>query len=283
LTPFKALLIGHDPGLMQSLPSLLSRSGFSLDVISQSSLLQHTHQIRELIYAGSDKHLLDLIEKQCPENYDLVILGDDLTIRLILQSNLPAQTKLKLLPVTSENHYSHLYSKIGLSQVLEAGKVLTPKYGVAKSPSELIPLANNLGYPVVIKIDASTSGKGVFICQSDRNISDLILKLPHYLGFSFPVLLQQKIAGPSLDLSAFYQDGKLIHFCHALEEKTSYPLGPSNVRTYTQLGHLDQKIFAELQAVGKALGADGFANITAIWSKSNQERYVDSNTKCNTV
>jgi len=243
MTPFKALLIGSDPGLLQMIPDLLARAGFTVDVISQSALLQHTHQIRDLVYAQSDKELLELTEKQIPEHYDLVIIGDDVTIRLLLQSNLPAQTKLKLLPVTSQIHYSHLFSKIGLSQALETGKVLTPKYGVANSTSELIPLANGLGYPVVVKVNASFGGQGVFICQSDYDIADLAPKLAQYPNFSFPVLVQEKIEGLCLDLSAFYQDGKLIYFCHAVEEKHTSPLGPSNVRTYTQLGCLDREIF----------------------------------------
>ena len=273
MIPFKALLIGSDPGLLQMIPNLLTRARFTVDVISQSALLQHTHQIKDLVYARSDEALLALAEKQISKHYDLVIIGDDITLRLILQSNLPAQTKLKLLPVTSENHYSHLFSKIGLSQAFEAGKVLTPQYGVANSASEFIPLANSLGYPVLIKVDASFGGQGVFVCQSDHDIANLAPKLAQHPHFRFPVLVQEKIEGLCLDLSAFYQAGKLISFCHAVEEKTTSPLGPSNVRTYTQLGYLDQKIFTELEAVGKALGADGFANISAIWSQTNLQRY----------
>ena len=273
MIPFKALLIGSDPGLLQMIPGLLTRARFTVDVITQSALLQHTHQIKDLVYARSDEALLELAEKQISKHYDLVIIGDDITLRLILQSNLPAQTKLKLLPVTSENHYSHLFSKIGLSQAFEAGKVLTPQYGVANSASEFIPLANSLGYPVLIKVDASFGGQGVFVCQSDHDIANLAPKLAQHPHFRFPVLVQEKIEGLCLDLSAFYQAGKLISFCHAVEEKTTSPLGPSNVRTYTQLGCLDREIFLELAALGKALGADGFANITAIWSNINGQRY----------
>lgn len=266
-------MIGSDPGHLQLMPDLLARAGFTVDVISQSALLQHTHQIRDLVYAKSEKELLELTEKQIAEHYDLVIIADDLTLRLVLQSELQAQTKLKLLPVTSENHFSHLFSKVRLSQALAAGKVLTPQYGVANSTAELTRLANTLGYPVMVKVDASTGGKGVFICQSDRDIDDLAPRLAQYPHFRFPVLVQKKIEGLCLDLSAFYQAGQLIHFCHAIEEKTTSPLGPSNVRTYTQLACLDEEIFTELAAVGKALGADGFANITAIWSKADQQRY----------
>ncbi len=279
MTLLKALLIGSDPGLMGPIPPLLSRAGFVIDVISQSPLLQKTPKIRGLTYVYSDEEVLETLRIQTARDqsdwqYDLVIISDDVTLSLILQSNLPKKIKVSLLPVTSELHFGHLYSKIGLSQALLAGHILTPKYAVAQNTAELIPLANTLGYPVVIKIDASSGGSGVFICQSNQDISDLLINQHERINCSLPLLIQEKIEGSTLDLSAFYQDGQLIYFSHAVEERTTYPLGPSCLRTYTQLGALDQAIFTELAAIGKALGADGFSNITSVWSNIDRKRYI---------
>jgi len=270
---FKALLIGSDPGLMQPIPAILGRAGFVVDVISQSKIFQHSNSIAHLIYVSTQEELLETIASNVFSSYDLVVIGDDITLQLIVQSDLPDQTKLKLLPVISSAYYFHLFSKIGLSHALETGHVLTPQFRIAHETSELIPLADTLGYPVVIKIDASFGGHGVFICDSDQDISDLLSKLLRYPNFRLPLLVQKKIEGTTLDLSAFYQDGKLIHFCHATEIKTTYPLGPSYLRTYTQLGILDKELYLELTALGQALGANGFVNLESIWSSVDGRRY----------
>ena len=274
MKPLKVLLIGSDPGLLQPIPSLLTRAGFTVDVISQTPLLRATNQINNLWFARDNEHLLELVASHAPEPYDLIVLSEDVTISLILKSSLPSKLKLKLLPVTAEKYYPHLFSKIGLSKALEAGNVLTPSFAIAQHLQELSPLANSLGYPVMIKINASSGGIGVFICKSDRDIDHLLHTQEERLSSNLPLLIQKKIEGITLDLSAFYQNGELIYFSHAAEEKTMYPLGPSCVRTYTQLGALDKSIYEELAGLGKALGAHGFSNITAIWSCEDHRRYI---------
>ena len=269
----RALLIGRIPGLLQPVPNLLSRAGFTVDVISLTPLVQRHATMNSLCLVSGDALLLRHLEEQHLEQYNLVILGDDRTIELIAHSDLPAPKKLKLLPVISEHFYYHLYSKIGLSLILEKAKVLTPPYAVVQELHELTPAADRLGYPVMLKLDASTGGKGVFVCQSSEELLAYVTQWLAQPSFQFPLLVQKIIEGTSLDLSAFYQDGQLIHFCHAVEEKTTYPLGPSNLRSYTQLGNLDSKIFSELSALGKALGANGFTNITAIDCAQDQRRY----------
>ncbi|HSR55756.1 MAG TPA: hypothetical protein VLN73_05920, partial [Alphaproteobacteria bacterium] len=48
---------------------------------------------------------------------------------------------------------------------------------------------------------------------------------------------------------------------------------PSSVRTYSQLALVEADVFDELQAVGNALGAHGFVNISCIRSEADGRRY----------
>lgn len=50
--------------------------------------------------------------------------------------------------------------------------------------------------------------------------------------------------------------------------------GASSLRKYYQTSVVDKEIFLEVQQLGKALGADGFTNISCIQSVDGGGRYV---------
>jgi hypothetical protein len=137
------------------------------------------------------------------------------------------------------------------------------------SVDEACKAAEDLGYPVLLKVDASGGGGGVYNCLSSADFyclnADIWLK---------SVLIQKKIHGRDLDLSALFLEGELIHFSYSKVEKIVLNhFGPSSVRTYFSLSSVDEKIFDELREVGKALGAHGFTNITCIEAYDGSGRY----------
>ena len=106
----KALIIGECLQLIFPFPSLLSRAGFEVDAISNNSTLKKSRFISNFeLVEGRD--FLNLITKKQLDDYDFIIPTDDLILSLIINSNLPVATKLKLLPVNSEENLKHIYSK----------------------------------------------------------------------------------------------------------------------------------------------------------------------------
>lgn len=217
----------------------------------------------------TEKEQIPYTAVQQNTQYDLVIVGDDATLYLILHSNLTQEEKLHLLPITNHKHFQHLWSKIGLSLALENTSLSIPAFEIVSHPQELHEKAQKLGYPFFIKIDSSGGGDGVFLCENKN-----ILKQYELTNLIYPLLLQEKIEGTLLDISGFYQEENLICFHYAkMDHLIHNAFGPSCVRTYTHPSKIDPIIYQELIILGKALGIHGFANVSCIHSSKDQKRY----------
>ena len=265
----EALLIGgHWPDFMAVTLELLARAGFAVDIISINDSLKHNRSIRNYVFAQNDDILIKAAVDQARKHYSLVVVTDDPTLGAILHSDLHEEEKAQLLPVISKEHLGHIFSKIGLSLLLDKSGINTPGYAIANNEQELKASLAMLGYPVVIKLDSSTGGRGVFECANESDLG-VISSKPHI----YPVLAQKKIMGSEVSFEAFYQNGALIHFACSMVERYQYRFGPTSVRRYTQLAFLEKEIFDQLSLLGKALGADGFANISSIRSGQDGRLY----------
>ena len=256
-----ALLIGRGHSLAWVLPQMLSRAGFSVDVITSSSFMRRAKFVRHCDIVPLSRSLIPTIRRRMGNSYNWIIVTEDGTLSEILESDLSVEEKRKLLPVQGEEHFAHLYSKIGLSRAFKTHGVNTPPFLVIHNREEALLAANQLGYPILLKRDASGGGNGVFPCNSPSDINALSEST-----FAKPLLAQKKISGFELDLSALYLEGELVHFSYAKVEKTVKNFGPSTLRTYRPLREVDREIFYELKQIGRALGANGFTNIACIQS-----------------
>ncbi len=267
-----ALLIGEAMGLMCALPSLLFRSGFNVYVITNDQRLKQSDFISgyELVL---DPKLMPIIAAQRNlDLYDFIIPCDDNILKNILNSDIAIEDKLKLLPVNNEKDFKHLCSKIGLSKVLSEANVNIPSFKVTNNFFEAISAAKELGYPVLAKVDFSAGGAGVFECQKESDFNSINPEL-----FELPILIQKKINGSKIDLSALYRDGKLIHFSYSeVKAVVLNKFGPSSVRIYHQLSTIDHQIFTEVAKLGEALGANGFVNIGVIKSDDNKIYFFEA-------
>ncbi|MFZ1548306.1 MAG: hypothetical protein WAT12_14625 [Candidatus Nitrotoga sp.] len=264
----QALLVGENVELMIAVPTLLSRAGFAVDVITNSYFFKNHPAIRNFEFVANSDDIARVASEKSKNNYSLIVIGDDNTLKKILNSDLSAEEQLELLPIQTIKNLDHIYSKIGLSRVFREFGINTPEFCIAKDKSELERSVESLGYPVFVKVDSSGGGFGVFECSSNGDVQILLNKLQTY-----PVLLQKKIQGINLDLSGFYQDSKLIHFSYSRIERANGKFGASALRTYVQIAHLQKEIFDELDRLGKALGANGFVNVGCIQSDHDQKIY----------
>ena len=264
----QALLVGENVELMIAVPTLLSRAGFAVDVITNSYIFKKHPAIKNFIFVANSDYIARVASENIKNNYSLIVIGDDNTLKKILNSDLPAEEKIELLPIQTIKNLDHIYSKIGLSRIFQEFGINTPEFCIAKDKSELKKSVESLGYPVFVKVDSSGGGFGVFECSSNGDVEVLLNKLQIY-----PVLLQKKIQGIELDLSGFYQNSKLIHFSCSKIERVNGKFGASALRTYMPIAHLQKEIFDELDLLGMALGANGFVNIACIQSDYDKKRY----------
>ncbi|CAH1201997.1 ATP-grasp domain-containing protein [Candidatus Nitrotoga sp. BS] len=264
----QALLVGENAELMIAVPTLLSRAGFAVDIITNNYIFKKHPAIRNFEFVANSDDIAKVVSEKNKNNYSLIVIGDDGTLKKILDSDLSAEEKIELLPIQTRKNLDHIYSKIGLSRVFQEFGVNTPEFRIANDKSELKRSVETLGYPVFVKVDSSGGGFGVFDCSSNDDVEILLNKLQTY-----PVLIQKKIQGVELDLSGFYQNSKLIHFSYSRIERAKSKFGASVLRTYVQIAHLQKNIFDELVCLGEALGANGFVNIACIKSDHDKKLY----------
>jgi hypothetical protein len=267
----EALVAGTWLELLWPVPYLLSRAGFSVDVITTSPVMRASKFVRSVSEVKSPEDLATLVYNRIcgrAKPYDWVIAADDDTLRALSGLTWPPGLRPRLLPALSDGEYPHLYSKIGLSRVLQAGGIKTPAFEVAESCEQAVSAANRLGYPVMAKIDSSSGGRGVYECLCDADVRAL-----EPMFASRAMLIQKKIIGAELDLSAIYFDRQLVHFTYSIVERNVSRFGPSSVRTYYPLQLVGAEEFQELAALGRALGANGFVNVHCIRAADGSGRY----------
>jgi hypothetical protein len=251
---------------MWALPQMLTRAGFVVDVITSSSLIRKCQFVRDCDLIPRNQSLLPAIIRRIQKNYDWIIVTEDIVLTEILESDLSLTDKLKILPVLKEENFFHLYSKIGLSQALSSQGVSAPPFVVAHNLSEALEGASLLGFPVLLKRDASGGGGGVFECKTPSELCSVIRNI-----FDPSFLIQKKLSGIEIDLSPLYLDGDLVHFSYATVNKICLNrFGPSSLRTYHSLSGVDAEIFRELAHIGKVLGLHGFTNTACIASEGRR-------------
>jgi len=258
----EALLVGRAPTLMWAVPHLLNRCGFHVDVVSSSPLLRASQFVRDvMLLPEADGLSATAYARICDRErpYDWVIACDDQTLLEMSKMDWPAGREPAYLPLQGGPAGPHIYSKIGLSRVLRAAGVRTPQFRVARSCAEASRATRKLGYPVLLKTDSDSGGAGVHLC---RGVEDVWALERHFV--SGPMLVQKRIEGREVDLSGFFFEGRLIHFCCAEVERMAGGGSLSAVRRYYPLRLVEKRVFTELSALGRALGANGFVSIGSI-------------------
>lgn len=265
----RALLIADQSSFRNTeVIDLMRRAEFEVDLITHLRSHYLYRNISRVIYVPNQLQI-PIEASKIADNYHLIIPLGDVSLKLIKDSNLSDEDKLKLLPVIDSALTKHICSKIELSNVLQNTNVLTPKFRVLESWQTIEQEINNVGYPALIKIDYSGGGVGVFKLNDRGDIS----KLPINFRDS-PLILQQFIQGKLVDASAFYQNMKLIGFSYSETLlTTNNPFGPSKSRVYSHVNDVDPILLNELTQIGKALAAHGFVNLSFIESEVNQKRY----------
>ncbi len=291
----RALLVGVASTLWH-LPPLLRGAGLGVESVTVSS--PYFRLPGSLRVASRCATLTDALvlaaERVSQRHYDLVVTSDDTALRLLRAwDGLPAGQRLLLAPVTSLADLEHLASKVVLAARLETAGLPVPRWREAYDPVEAEAAAQDLGWPVVLKNDLGSGGRGVRIAT---NLDDLTeawrqLRLAHSRAEAnlppdvrrpMRVLIQENVPGRDLDLSAFFRRGELVHFTLSRFTETLTVRGASSQRHYLPTSAAQPGIVEELTAIGDALGLNSFANITARETPDGRSRaYIEVDARPN--
>lgn len=273
----QALVIGESFDLVFGAVIIFKRCGFEIDMLTINRSYLKSTLLRSCELVSDYENLLIQAGRKNLDQYDIIIISDDSALKNILDSELDDEIKLKLLPVNNIACFEHIASKIGLSKILFKNHIATPEFRIANNIDETVKSAETLGYPVFVKVDHSNGGNGAFECNNQEDIYKI-----NPMHFNLPILVQKKIEGTELDLSAFYQNGNLIHFHFCEIKKVSQnQYGPSSVRKYFQASEINEQIFEDLVNLGKAIGANGFATISYLKSNDGKGYFIEADMRPN--
>lgn len=271
--------------MLWPLPPLLRAAGFEVDVLAlPSPHFRHRLGLRTVRRQPDRRSLLVAAAELDRRNaYDWIIVGDDDTlIALRDHPHLTEAEKARLAPVVSAEHLGHLGSKAAQAAELERAGVPVPGHIVVSDLAEAVEAAQQLGWPVFLKADAGSGGRGVAKCSSPMELRqqwDLLIRSPALADRrrdgSVAALVQRAVEGTMLDLSGVFFEGQLIHFTNALGNEMPGRIGMSTVRHYRPSLSGNPDVTAELRAVGQTMGIDGFANISAIEARDGTRWYFE--------
>lgn len=255
---------------LMEIPYLFELAGCTVDAYScKGSWLSRSKYIKNIFHATEDpntyiKKLEDLAQKG---NYDWIVLGDDYAVRLIAQLSKNEHVAKKLFPISNLNNRHILGSKAGFSVACSQYEILTPIYEIYTDNKDLLSISNKISFPLLLKIDESAGGAGVFLCNTLPEIYNYLETLNKKEKHN--LVLQKYISGENIAVETIYKNGKLLMYSYCKVVKTlSSEFGISVERIYCQYSQIEET----LKRIGKSFSIHGFCSMTFI--RNEQGHYL---------
>lgn len=274
--PLRIMLIAQRSRVLFRLPEIFSASHVQVTLIARADyeLAQSPFVHRFIPLIGSlsadenDSFVADLIGTGVldgPEDLgDWIIVAEDLEIRLLSESGLPAATLDLLLPARNLLGRSLFDSKVGLTKALTQLHIPQPPTLVAEDLGELEAIFSKIDTSTLVKADSGHGGKTIANIPNPHNFD--LATIPTDW---FPVIVQDFMEGELCAVEAQFVHGQLVGYLYSTVLNSFSHLGTSTDRLFTTPPN-DQVEIA-LTTLGKAGSLHGLANCTFIREASTRE------------
>ncbi len=251
------------------LPAILKTAGCTLDVYAAPrSWVLNNSSYDNWIEAPDSRdnidHLLTFLQQNA-DKYDWIIPGDDIAVRLLNERITDETLFYKVMPLTKMENREVLGSKAGFVTVCNKYGIKTPKQLVYDGVQPLEEIGNYIGYPLIVKVDESEGGYGVFKCRDLQELTATLKDVPLK-----NLVLQQMIAGEDINTEALYKDGVLMVYNYSRTTTVMKDFGVSTRRLFEDNNDLD----AVLEQMGRDIGLNGFGNIVFMRDTQTGEYYL---------
>lgn len=255
------------------LPQLFKQAGCEVEVFcgSDSWLLKNKywdtwHNTEKKVSVAYVKALENLVSNG---HYDWVVLTDDLVIRTMNESVIDPVLFRKIFPITKIEHRDLLGFKSGLSRLCQKYNIVTPAFVIYDGITDPLKLMSNLKFPILLKIDESGGGKGIFEAADAQMALNIFKALPD--NKKIGLVFQEYILGDNISVEALFKNGRLLGYSSSkVLENIKGEFSVSRVREYFKLPNLE----IDLSRVADAFGLNGFASITFIRSHETGQFFL---------
>jgi phosphoribosylamine--glycine ligase len=121
-------------------------------------------------------------------------------------------------------------SKIFAKQFMERHKIPTGRFKIADSHGQALRIirSGEFGYPLVIKADGLTGGKGVVVCQSPKRAEETVAEMMVQKKFGAAgkrVLVEEFLRGPEVSFIVVADGARVQVLANAMDHKAVYDGG----------------------------------------------------------
>ena len=252
------------------IPFLFSKAGCDVEVycaknswLRKNSYAKVWHAADTTSAATYVEGLVSLVRAHA---YDWVVLTEDTSLRAAHEYLTDTELRRKILPLSSPANTRLLGSKMALSDLATHHGIRTPRFLAVSKIADIE--ESSIPFPVVLKVDKSSGGQGVFLCKTLHDAKLVYEALTE--DKRLHLLLQEYISGENIAVEALFKNGALIASATSTVIGTmDGEFGVSCVRDYGSRKDIDEFV----ERIGTAFLLSGFCNIT-ILRDSNDHLYL---------
>ncbi|MFD1630425.1 carbamoyl-phosphate synthase large subunit [Pseudopedobacter beijingensis] len=216
------------------------------------------------------EHVREIIDLEKPEGV-IVQLGGQTALKMAEKLT---QHGVKIIGTSFEN-MDIAEDRGRFSDLLKELDIPYPKYGVAESAEEAIKVANEVGYPVLVRPSYVLGGQGMSIVINDEDLERAVVKLLGDLPGN-RVLIDHFLDRAEEAESDSIYDGEQVHIIGLMEhiEPAGIHSGDSSavLPPYTLSANVTKKMEDYTEKLARALDIRGLMNIQ--FAIKNEDVYV---------
>jgi carbamoyl-phosphate synthase large subunit len=205
------------------------------------------------------EHVREIIDLEQPEGV-IVQLGGQTALKMAEKLH---QNGIKIIGTSFEN-MDIAEDRGSFSDLLKDLHIPYPKYGVAESAEEAIVVANEVGYPVLVRPSYVLGGQGMSIVINDEDLEKAVVKLLGDLPGN-RVLIDHFLDRAEEAESDCIFDGEDVHIIGLMEhiEPAGIHSGDSSavLPTFSLSAAVVQKMEEYTAKIAKALNISGLMNM----------------------
>jgi len=257
------------------LPKIFHQAGIRTTLlVLPRALARRTRYAKALPLEGAHgvRHIAEALRRHLAENpgkYAMVIPGDDMMVRLLSEEENKSWLRPWFPVDPVEESLRLIQSKAAILAACEADGIPVPRSIPCANLQEALQAARAIGYPVFIKGEDSSGGRGVGRAENDRELQHLIETLPaEYMG---GYSVQQAIEGRLGSMAVFAWRGEVIQWSSHYRARTwPEPYGASSQIKFMR--HPDIELIA--RGIAKLTGFHGFFGVDFIHSQQTGHCHV---------
>ena len=269
---YKVLFISYmNWDSLMEIPHLLKKGGCTVDLFCTADSWVLDNDAYEHAYIAEQdpenfcEKLLNYL-KLYKNNYQWIIPGDDIIIRILNEKIKDTTLFYKVMPLSKIENRELLGSKKGFSELCTNHGIRTPKYLVYNDKLSIDDIVESVGFPMMVKLDKSEGGFGVFLCNEREELVKTVAGITDRKNMVF----QQFIDGHEVNTEILTRNGRLLVYNYSKRLRTIGKFGVSTQRLYSQNNDLE----IELKHISHALGLSGFGNVVFMYSKTDNRYYL---------